>query len=163
MAMTATCTRTGLHSGTSPVADAGLPTISDTAIGPTDLTRDVVLPPDLQRADASPPVDALANMDGVGSGTVDALCDLYKASVSVSEGTEPLGLSCSLSTQSDFDANYAVVVDGEGRFVELLRMPAGTPALTGSARQAWLDSVANDRWPCLAGQTVFFSCQIGLN
>jgi hypothetical protein len=160
MAMTATCTRAGLHSGTSPGADAALPTISDAAIGPPDTMRDAVLSPDLQRGDASPPVDALANMDGVGSGTFDGLCDLEKAGSSVAAAT---GVDfCSVATANDY-ANYAVAVDGEGRFVELLGMPAGTPALKGSARQAWLNSVANDRWPCLAGQTVFFSCQIGLN
>jgi hypothetical protein len=99
-------------------------------------------------------------MDGVGSGTFDGLCDLEKAGSSVAAAT---GVDfCSVATANDY-ANYAVAVDGEGRFVELLGMPAGTPALKGSARQAWLNSVANDRWPCLAGQTVFFSCQIGLN
>ena len=159
MAMTATCTRTGLHSGTSPGADAGLSTISDTAIVPTDTMRDVVLPPDLQRADASPPVDALTNLDGAGSGAVDAFCDVAKAASSVGAAT---GLDVCEVVMANNYANYAVVVDGAGRFVELLSMPAGTPALTGSARQAWLNSVANDRSPCLAGQTVFFSCQIGL-
>jgi radical SAM superfamily enzyme YgiQ (UPF0313 family) len=157
MAMTATCSRSGLHSGTSPGADAALPTISDAAIGPPDTMRDAVLSPDLQRGDASPAVDALANMDGVGSGTFDGLCDLEKAGASVAAAVQ--SERCDVVPTKDY-ASDAVVVDGEGRFVELLNVVSGTPALTGAARQAWLNSVANDRWPCLAGQTVYFSCMM---
>ena len=56
--------------------------------------------------------------------------------------------------------SYAVVIDCEGRAVELLRLPDQTPALSGDARQAWLDSLANDRWPCFAGQSIQFRCQV---
>jgi hypothetical protein len=31
--------------------------------------------------------------------------------------------------------------------------------LLGAGKQAWLDSLANERWPCLAGQTLRYTCE----
>ena len=57
---------------------------------------------------------------------------------------------------------YAVVIDCDGRAIELLYPSDRTPLLSGDARQAWLDSLANDRWVCFAGQSVQFTCMICL-
>jgi hypothetical protein len=29
---------------------------------------------------------------------------------------------------------------------------------TAAGKQAWLDSLASQRWPCVAGQTVLYQC-----
>jgi hypothetical protein len=50
---------------------------------------------------------------------------------------------------------YAVVIDCEGRAIDLLG-----PLFPEAERQASLDSLANDRWPCSAGQSVQFACMI---
>jgi hypothetical protein len=55
-----------------------------------------------------------------------------------------------------------VVLDCDGRAIELLSLPSQTRLFTGDARQAWLDSLANDRWPCFAGQSVQFTCMVCL-
>jgi hypothetical protein len=51
-----------------------------------------------------------------------------------------------------YDGGY-VVLDGEGRVID--------NTIFGSAdsrRQAWLDSLADYRWPCLAGERIPFAC-----
>jgi hypothetical protein len=48
------------------------------------------------------------------------------------------------------------VVDGEGKVIDN-SIPFDTP----DKKQAWLDSLADYRWPCLAGQTIFFFCPWG--
>jgi hypothetical protein len=57
---------------------------------------------------------------------------------------------------------YAVEIDCDGRVIDLLYPSDRTPVLSGDARQAWLDSLANDRWVCFAGQSVQFTCMICL-
>ena len=53
------------------------------------------------------------------------------------------------------DSNaFDVIVDSEGRVVD-------NTGLYGTAKQAWLDSLADDRWPCLAGQTIQYIVEIG--
>jgi hypothetical protein len=49
-----------------------------------------------------------------------------------------------------------VVVDGEGKVID-----NSIPFGTADGKQAWLDSLADYRWPCLAGQKLFFSCPFG--
>jgi hypothetical protein len=44
-----------------------------------------------------------------------------------------------------------VVLDADGRVIDNTR-------LYGEAKQTWLSSLANDRWPCLAGQTIPYYC-----
>jgi hypothetical protein len=44
-----------------------------------------------------------------------------------------------------------VVLDADGRVID-------NTGLYGEAKQSWLSSLANDRWPCLAGQTIPYYC-----
>jgi radical SAM superfamily enzyme YgiQ (UPF0313 family) len=93
--------------------------------------------------------------DGGAGGAVDGACDETGLGNAVTRVT---GWLCR-PTQS---GEYAVVIDCDGRAIDLLSLPAQTPLLSGAERQAWLDSLANDRWPCFAGQSVQFSCPICL-
>lgn len=45
----------------------------------------------------------------------------------------------------------AMVLDDEGRVVDIT-------GLSGDKLQGWLDDLANQRWPCLAGQTIGYAC-----
>jgi len=45
----------------------------------------------------------------------------------------------------------AVVIDAEGRVVDIT-------GRTGAKRQAFLDGLADQRWPCLAGKTIGYQC-----
>lgn len=49
-----------------------------------------------------------------------------------------------------------LVVDAEGKVVD------NTGISSTKVKQAWLDSVAQSRWPCLAGQTVRYQCLVRL-
>jgi hypothetical protein len=49
-----------------------------------------------------------------------------------------------------------VRVDSNGKVID-----SSIPFNTVSEKQAWLDSLADYRWPCLAGQTLFFYCPWG--
>ena len=135
---------------TNDRASALLTTLADwgaVEAGPS--TDDYVISPDLARADTSP--------------LSDALCSATAAEEAISSPTtNATGYACYTIDVSDpcTAPNYAVVVDGGGHIVELLTMPDGKPALTGSALQAWLAAVSNDQWACLAGQTVPFCCPV---
>ena len=131
---------------------------------PTDESPDaaaIVLPdafftakPDTQRV----PLDTSCALDGDQTRSVDGSCDPYPLQEAVGR------YACATGPLIHWDqaGPYAVVVDCEGRAVELLNIENQTPLLTGLARQAWLDAVANDRWPCLAGQTIQFMCYVSL-
>jgi len=45
----------------------------------------------------------------------------------------------------------AVVLDGDGRVID-------NTGLDGDAKQAWLAQLADQRWPCMAGETLGYSC-----
>jgi hypothetical protein len=90
--------------------------------------------------------------------SVDALCDVDPLRNAVSRA---VGWTCGVGPSTG-DLAYAVVIDCEGRATDLLSLPDQKPLLSGDARQAWLDSLANDRWPCFAGQSIQFSCMICL-
>jgi hypothetical protein len=45
----------------------------------------------------------------------------------------------------------AVVLDTDGRLID-------NTGLEGTTKQAWLDELANQRWPCLAGEILGYSC-----
>jgi hypothetical protein len=47
-----------------------------------------------------------------------------------------------------------IVFDSEGRVVDNTGIPSDT-------KQTWLDKLADQRWPCLAGQTIQYSCTVG--
>lgn len=122
----------------------------------------VVLPDGPAEDGHSPGVPDLPAMscpaDGGLSPSPDGACDVIALQTAVSRAT---GWPCTQGSPAS-DLAYAVVVDCDGRAVELLKMSDNTPLLSGDARQAWLDSLANDRWPCFAGQSVQFSCMICL-
>jgi hypothetical protein len=46
----------------------------------------------------------------------------------------------------------SLVIDGEGRVVDNTRF-------VGARKQAFLDSLVNERWPCLAGRTIPYTCR----
>jgi len=48
----------------------------------------------------------------------------------------------------------AVVLDSNGRVVD-------NTGLYGTEKQTWFDEVANSCWPCLADQTIYYSCSPG--
>jgi hypothetical protein len=96
--------------------------------------------------------------DGGQNISLDASCNDYVLGDAVTRATDR---GC-MPMATTYDPSYAVVIDCEGRAVELLHLPDNTRLLTGDARQAWLDSLANDRWPCFAGQSVQFGCVIVL-
>jgi hypothetical protein len=160
VAMAAGCGVTPLGFRSPPLADAAPSAISDAAIpgnsadvrrgadGRAGTSPDLVVPPDLPRADASP--------------LADAVCDIAAAEAEVASLiTDAIGAECSVADASGpnlVPPNYAVGINGDGRIVELLTMPDGRPALTGSALQAWLAATSSDRWPCLAGHIVPFFC-----
>jgi hypothetical protein len=104
------------------------------------------------------PRDTSCGLDGAQTGSLDASCGSY----TLQEAVRPYACGTAQIIDWDQSGPYAVMIDCDGRAVELLSMSDQTPLLTGDARQAWLDSVANDRWPCLAGQTIQFMCYVSL-
>jgi hypothetical protein len=48
-----------------------------------------------------------------------------------------------------------ILLDNEGRVTSIdgWRVPAD--------KQAWVDSLAGYRWPCLAGETIYYGCTVG--
>jgi hypothetical protein len=46
-----------------------------------------------------------------------------------------------------------VSLDEDGHVVDITGM-------TGARKQKWLDDLANQRWSCLAGQTIDYACTI---
>lgn len=161
MAVTAGCGATPLGHRSPPGADAASSAIGDAAIpgvladtlGGTDrpagTSPDLVVSPDLSRADISPLSDALCDVTGFETAISPSIQNATGGNCSYIDTTNPC-----------LYPSYAVVVDGGGHIVELLTMPDRRPALTGPALQAWLAAVSNDRWPCLAGQIVPFCCAV---
>jgi hypothetical protein len=54
-------------------------------------------------------------------------------------------------TQKPGPGRGAVVLDADGRVID-------NTGLDGATKQAWLDELAAQRWPCLAGQTLGYAC-----
>ena len=167
LAITAGCTRTTLSVGAkdaapSAVSDTAVPSDSiTTSDGPTvsspDVANDRLVFPDAQpdtSSDLLQVADAVPSADDARSDSSDAVCDAAALANFVENA---IGGTCQ-PTNAPAQASYAVLVDVQGRAVELMDLYNKRPALTGSVRQAWLDSMANIRWPCLAGQPVYFSC-----
>jgi len=124
---------------------------------PADTARIVFLDGRIAtRADTQPLPSVSCAPDGGQNASLDASCDVATLEEAVNR---VMNGACSAHVSSS-DSNYAVVIDCEGRVVELLTLPNQTPLLSGDARQAWLDSLANDRWPCFAGQSVQIMCWV---
>jgi hypothetical protein len=112
--------------------------------------------PIVTRPDTQPLPSMSCTPDGAPNASLDASCDVATLEEAVNR---VMNGACSAHVSSS-DPNYAVVIDCEGRVVELLTLPDLTPLLSGAERQAWLDSLANDRWPCFAGQSVQIMCWV---
>jgi hypothetical protein len=66
-------------------------------------------------------------------------------------GEDPLCASLGQDHVRD-QLHGAVVIDDEGRVVD-------NTGVTGAAKQGWLRELAGQRWLCLAGTTLGYSCQ----
>ena len=126
--------------------------------GAPDANLTIVIPdgPIATRPDTQPLPSMSCTPDGAQNVSQDASCDVATLEAAVNR---VMNGACSAHVSSS-DPNYAVVIDCEGRVVELLTLPDQTPLLSGTERQAWLDSLANDRWPCFAGQSVQIMCWV---
>jgi len=152
MAMATGCAGSGSHDAQPPIADAAAepwPIIL--------LDAPVATPVETQPAEARPSQESCA-ADGGQSGSLDGGCETDTLASAVSRAT---GWPCGYQDLYR-DLTYAVEIDCDGRVVDLLYPSDRTPVLSGDARQAWLDSLANDRWVCFAGQSVQFTCMICL-
>jgi hypothetical protein len=74
--------------------------------------------------------------------------------------TEAMGLDgwCNLTSSLpdggvDFGPSGEIVFDSEGQVIEVTR--------NGVSGQPVMDSLPNEIWPCLAGETVQYSCEVG--
>jgi hypothetical protein len=139
------------------------PPIADAAAGPGPiilLDAPVGTPVDTRAVDVQPLPHESCAADGAPTASLalDASCDVYALADAVRQATN---WYCD-AIPSISNAAYAVVIDCDGRAIELLSLPNQTPLLSGAERQAWLDSLANDRWPCYAGQSVQFTCIVCL-
>lgn len=96
--------------------------------------------------------------DGETITSPDALCEptsFWDAIRVTICGPRPLS-TCFCSPTPEGEIPLGVVsVDSEGHIVD-------NTMLSGTNKQAWLDSLANQSWPCLAGQAVRYSCDVGL-
>jgi hypothetical protein len=155
MAMAAGCAGSGAR---PPVADAApdAPHIYISFDVPIGTSRDTQ-PVEARSVEAQSLTHECPS-DGGQTAALDASCNLGTLETAVQRAAH---WPC---TPSDFggDYRYAVVIDCEGRAVELLSLPDQTPFLEGAERQAWLDALANERWTCYAGQSVHFTCMICL-
>jgi anaerobic magnesium-protoporphyrin IX monomethyl ester cyclase len=164
MAMAAGCSGAGLraHPKDSAIPDTVIADTLRADLAVVDASGEApgIVLPDAPAVDTRSPAPGSCAADGGWSGAVDGLCDVTGLEQAVKRGTS--SMSCSQYSWLPSGEGYAVVIDCEGRVVELLSPYQRTPLLTGAARQAWLDSLANDRWPCFAGQSVQFTCMICL-
>ena len=159
MAMATGCAGSALstHDASRPTADA--PPASDPVYlvlpdGPLDTPADVPPVP----VEAQPLPHESCVDDGGQALPLDASCD----AISLVDALRRVpNWYCDVLLTSS-DGAYAVVIDCDGRVIELLKLPEQTPLLSEAERQAWLDSLANDRWPCFAGQSVQFTCMVCL-
>ena len=96
--------------------------------------------------------------DGETITSPDALCEpasFWNVIRSTICGPMPLS-TCFCSPTPDGVIPLGVVeVDSDGHIVD-------NTMLSGTNKQAWLDSLANQSWPCLAGQAVPYGCDVGL-
>ena len=100
-------------------------------------------------------IDAAADSTSSAADATDAACDtgkLWNALADAALGVARLG-SCAPATIGT-SAEGEIVLDSEGRVID----NTGQRYRATSSKQAWLDSLANDRWPCLAGQTIPYQC-----
>ena len=98
--------------------------------------------------------DASSDLSPSDGTSTDAMCDtdsLWSAVADAALGVARLGFCAPAGTVSPYGQ---IALDSTGRVVD----NTGTTYQSTSSKQAWLDSLANDRWPCLAGQTIPYQC-----
>jgi hypothetical protein len=103
--------------------------------------------------DAADPKGDVSAPDG---SSTDATCNtdnLWSAVADAALGVARLGFCARAVTASTYGQ---IVLDSTGRVVD----NTGTTYQSTSSKQAWLDSLANDRWTCLAGQTIPYQCAV---
>jgi hypothetical protein len=146
VAITAACDQSPL---TRPGLDAGV--VTDTASVSAQEPGKDAPPPDQAT------VLMLPDVPGRDTNVPCTVESLGSAAMSAVRG----GVQCDiLSTRPSDKPDYAVVIDSEGRAVELIHPSDKSPVLTGATRQAWLEAMSSTRWPCLAGQSVTFACVV---
>ena len=86
----------------------------------------------------------------------DAPCDMDLLWAKVAAG-DTGGVSAQLlaSCGPDPGSSHALVFDVEGRLVDNT-----ASFITPAAKEAWLNSLASYRWPCLAAQTIDYACVV---
>ena len=151
VALAANCSRGGLSASSPPdgqadiAADAQAPSHTD-EVEPATASPDVTT--------SSPEVETSDSANA--SPGADAGCDTDKLWQAVARTREFGGDRCE-PIQSDQQGYWGTVfLDSTGRVVDI------SDQLGNSVEQDWLDSVANDRWPCLAGQSIRFLCWVVL-
>jgi hypothetical protein len=95
-------------------------------------------------------LDGSSTVDTGSNAALDALCDLDSlwTAIEIRFGTG-FPLDC-IPTQNDGNS-VGVIFDSQGRVVD-------DTEYVGGDKQTWLDSLANRRWPCAAGQTIPYRC-----
>jgi radical SAM superfamily enzyme YgiQ (UPF0313 family) len=156
MAMAAGCggSDAGAPDANRPISDAA---VESARIDLPDLP--IATPVDTRPVEVGPLPHESCASDGGANTSLDASCDVAALDMAVEQAVH---WPCLEGGDPREDLRYAVVIDCEGRAIELLKLPDQTPLLSGAEREAWLASLANDRWTCFAGQSVQFTCMICL-
>jgi hypothetical protein len=89
----------------------------------------------------------------------DPPCDQYTlwymgVTLSVSHAVGGYCMGYRPSPDGGFDIGGYIVLDSEGRVVENTAFGAAEV----QRKQSWLDYMSGYRWPCLAGETIPFTC-----
>jgi hypothetical protein len=96
-----------------------------------------------------------APADDGPQGSPDNQCDVYRmlaGLVALPHALNPSLLPECIPADA-FGVTGNLVFDGDGRLLD----DTGYPG-TEVQKQAWLDSLAQQRWPCWAGQTIAYQC-----
>jgi len=102
-----------------------------------------------ERGDEGDGEDASASGDG-GLSSIDGLC--YVNGTQLWEDIQGgVGMLCTPTLDGGIAWGW-LVFDKDGRIVD------NTGIYDEASRQEWISSLANYRWPCLAGQVLRYSC-----
>ncbi len=89
------------------------------------------------------------------AGTDETACDVGQLVQFIVQGGVGVGQCQLVDPPGPGDmigiARGAVVIDGEGLVID-------NSGLSPNAKRAWLAELSDERWPCLAGQTLGYKC-----
>jgi hypothetical protein len=146
----------GMASGPDPTStvdagDSGMPNGGSPSAGPGGATAG-------RGGTASGGADPSVIMVGGKSDTPPDECD-WKALLTWVRVAVPAVVACWWDSVPGPDETLrpirgAIVIDDDGRVID-------NTGLEGDAKQSWLDKLANQRWLCLAGQTIGYECKVG--